>query len=246
MSKTVRSNGLKRPWLLSASRDLCDRLEYHLSRILQSDLAAEGAATAYIVLLDETEYEVHPDIGGLSCPELGWMLWHCIPEYRRNGIGPTVLLAADRSDYRHVVLTCRAIHEMAHLLSSPSMLRNPDSPPETKVQTGISLSETLRLHPDKWPAYSGKPAWATHGLQFLRAILHLQERMYCRGWEIPLSYLGDWKGYGYRTPIATYLAALQDEIDSRRDEPIRQILSSRCPKDFLKMWATDLAAVAST
>ena len=214
--------------------ELRDRLENDLAAIIVSELLAAGARGFYVVLSSEVaSLQLDGNLAGMTHPNVAsWLRPEIGTRWRGNG--PAMLLV-DAADCSPATLTAKAVHELAHIANSPELF-SAQSP-----IVNAALSDLVTTPPRSWPAHRDE-AWSGHGPDFLRAVIHVADRLAARDHDVAPALLMDWTGYGYRSGWRPYFATLEAEIESREYEPISEIVRSPAPPAFLNLWDVDVAA----
>jgi len=128
-------------------------------------------------------------------------------------------------------------HELAHVIDHEDMRA---VPPMMLPHAGAILRATLTAPVDKRPPVA--VPWRDHGFRWLRASLHLAERIErMTGVTIPLSRVAHLEGYGL-SGIYSYAAALGNEPEECLDLPLTDVLATAAPAGFIDLWRADVAA----
>ena len=129
------------------------------------------------------------------------------------------------------------VHELAHALASPYTGK------EDSIGGQLSRTVFFQVADDadnaKSTALCGAAPWQKHDARFLRAALHLTNRMRKRVPELRIAYADVVfaEAYGL-SPIDRYAVALLDEFPSQ--DPIRCLLPTQAPDEFRALWRADV------
>ncbi len=213
---------------------------------------AERVARAVVPELEGRPlYLIQPAIGSLVPPSKGAGGGLFVPnlaatvrpqleaEGRWRGPGPAVVVDAfwlmasaadDDVGLRRVVGV--ALHELAHWL---------DRPESTKVVAHADWLEAKSNLQQPEPLPCGVTVtFLTHGESFTRACCHLWYRATRGGGMVMtakhLGFGSDYPALDYLHRPDQYIDAIWPELESRKGEPLRQILKSDPPSAFAALW----------
>jgi hypothetical protein len=175
---------------------------------------------------------------GYTSPSLDLYLADHIPDYRGRGpcfvVNDTMLLE-DRADDAAYWFNAIVLHELAHVLVRPALFedRSSDSPDKIKFEALCMGSITSQPETVAGPPYRG------HEAPFIRSVLHLRHRAEMAGTVIAPSALFNCRHLGLSRP-ERYAAALADEPARCAGMSFRDILSTKPPVAFSKLWNQDV------
>jgi hypothetical protein len=176
--------------------------------------------------------------GGYTGYCLDVFLADYIPGYR--GRGPCLVvndlaLSKETPDMRRKKFIATAIHELAHVLDSPSLSLYAVStlkPSDARQEAAECRAEVNAEPPIRESLYE------YHGATFLRILIHLCRRAGVAGTPIAPQDAHDTFHTGL-SPISHYDEALADEPERRATDLFCSIMASDPPSAFTELWERD-------
>lgn len=175
---------------------------------------------------------------GFTTPSLDLYLKDFIPDYR--GRGPCMVIDHPiegdllPEDIEHFAMVT-ALHELAHILDRPALFKD-----RTGVDPAKIKFESLVVgRVSKQPPRKDLPPYFGHGIQFIRACLHLRHRAGLEGIHIAANNLCAGWQYGL-SHANIYDLALGNEPARMIDATFREILTSPPPAPFRERWKRDI------
>lgn len=130
-----------------------------------------------------------------------------------------------------------AAHEVAHgAADAVSEIEFPQLPSDPEAQPKIWTPSKL--------AGIGRPAWLGHGVEFLRACVHVVYRLRCAGLTPEERWCFAPDVYGVSS-LERYTQALQGEPERLAKLPIVAAMQGPAPGEFLKLWRGDVERAAA-
>jgi hypothetical protein len=127
------------------------------------------------------------------------------------------------------------VHEVGHLV--PHVAPPVDREPSLDELVAERQLLTRLAEPDTGPPILA-PWGLVHGLDFIRAALHLADRGWRRGYTFPGHSLAAGEPYGL-SPLAAYAIALADEPYRLAGATFAEIEAIEPPAAFSALWAKD-------
>ncbi len=224
-------------------RELRDRLETVFADLLRPDLKINGADRVHVVMVSETDLTTCGEFAGLHSPRIHRWLRSYIPRW--NGPAPTMLIddatISRDCDARWDLMAERFIsictHELAHVVCTPRLFDHDDE--SDKAMSDMVRQAFVESVATKATFYSSSPR-VGHGVDWLRACLHITHRMQKRGWDIYAPQVIDSTFYSLSS-TSKYRNALGDEPSRLSGWPVTSIPTIPPPQQFLDQWNSDLA-----
>jgi hypothetical protein len=162
-----------------------------------------------------------------------------IPNWTRPG--PVVVLFGDAiaedcppECYQDAVLSV-VLHELAHALPAREDIPEQDHAEVFDCQLVRDWQAKKRQEADSLPDPQPGTPEDFHGIRFVRTAVHLLGRASLRGWQIsPYHLFGGSLWYLSQPPH--YVLPLMKEIVDHRNDTFTQILATRPPAEFTRMW----------
>jgi hypothetical protein len=101
----------------------------------------------------------------------------------------------------------------------------------------LEVQGQVALEPREWHG-PNLPKWFGHEDRFLRALCHIQFRMASLGMTVDSFLAFPDQFYGLE-PLDCYVADLQDELSTRQNESVGEILKTEPPKLFTELFRID-------
>lgn len=153
---------------------------------------------------------------------------------------PEALFPFMAEQYLKKMLGPTLLHEFAHVLEFGSPREG--SPRGDQEIADLDRAAASRFNVELAAANKRFP-WYLHGPQFIRGQLHLQYRLEaaCRDLRAFDSRLGAWETTRYGlSPMSDYATALGGEPERMFDRPLRDVLASDLPLEFVMQFGLDV------
>jgi hypothetical protein len=151
------------------------------------------------------------------------------------GTVPPVLWA------QHVA--CLAVHEVGHAVADRWGVTRAEAPEPSPQALALEKRVLPLAAADLAEGELSPEGWASeflgHGLDWIRAVLHLRRRIGARGTYLPASVCIGRRGW--LSLAETYDGALGDEPEQLAERPLAEILDSPPPPPFAELWEADRA-----
>lgn len=203
----------------------------------------------YILAQSEIPAELH--ISGARAWTSGLLDFHLKPilEQEQRWQGPGLSMVVVDADVIQGDLTnglAVLLHEIGHCLEA-----------ESKYSTRWQVNFAPELGPIFAERYGGPvdvetefpdcvfPRWYGHGLDWIRASLHIHHRAFHRGWWLTPSAMSIGGEYRGLSDGMEYRQRLLPELTREHDTPIVEILKRPAPDGFNDLWIQDTQALST-
>ena len=188
-----------------------------------------------IAFASELGVEVDPAVSGLTSTTLSSLVREKNPDDFVEHRATMLIADAHLRGLVHfaaaIMFDATVLHEAAHLATDHHVRVDVPTAP---------LAELIQTSPATWPDYATGPKWITHDCRFIRALIHIGDRLRSRKSRVIIEQAFDHERYCL-SPVGAYAAALADEVQQTDMVPLREVLATPMPDDFLKLWGRDVA-----
>ncbi len=189
-----------------------------------------------IAFASELGVEVDPAVSGLTSTTLSSLIREKTPdawtEHRAAMLIADAHLRGLDPVEAGIMFDATVLHEAAHILTVNHVSVDVPAAP---------LAELIKTPHVAWPDYATGPRWITHDCRFIRALIHIADRLESRKCRVFISQAFQHERYGL-SPIETYVAALNGEPQETDLMPLREVLARPMPNEFFKLWGRDVAS----
>lgn len=230
------------PWWYDYGRELAGVV----TEAIGPELAEDGGSQLSIAFMSQIDLPFDPNTGAIECPIFG-----SIPAVAAAvsgsaiGLGPVVVVSDDGFEYfstdddlsRQAVksdILSHVAHELAHSLTGTrTFWQSATADNIAAIVADIASPGKIERNPD------GTLPWTGHGVDWLRASCWVVERLRQHGYPIDPVQNVFVRDYGY-SDFAAYQKILAGEFAANTGTPIRQVLRTPAPIEFIRQWARDI------
>ena len=218
---------------------LCEHATSVCCEVAKRDL---GDTPLYIVPYSRLEHYPEKNLcAGFTNPSLDLFVKDHIPDWR--GRGPCIVidelpLRLRRFDY-DLDFVAVALHELAHILQRDVLYRErPNVTPEVIQAESDRLAALVSNEAALLHKNLANPL-TDHNGEYLRIAFHLLHRAVAIGQPLAANTIIDTTAYGL-SASECYADAIAEEAARTRDATFREILATKFPEEFSRLWTADV------